>query len=179
MTPADYQKARLYLMRRDPVLGAAVKRIGACGPACRPRTDHLTALSAPSSVSSCRPKRPRRSSAGSRHSSDGQIRMQPRSTVARRPVAGVGSERAEGRLPARSVFAHRRPAAAARRARGVGRRAGDRTADRGEGIRPVDGRDVLISGCTGPTFCRSAIWESSRPSSAFYKFASVPIRSAF
>jgi DNA-3-methyladenine glycosylase II len=44
MTPADYQKARLLLMRRDPVLGAAVKRIGPCGLAARQRKDHLTAL---------------------------------------------------------------------------------------------------------------------------------------
>jgi DNA-3-methyladenine glycosylase II len=44
MTPADYQKARLFLMRRDPVLGAAVKRIGPCGLADRQRKDHLTAL---------------------------------------------------------------------------------------------------------------------------------------
>jgi DNA-3-methyladenine glycosylase II len=44
MTPAEYQKARVYLMRRDPVLGAAIKRIGACGLAGRQRKDHLTAL---------------------------------------------------------------------------------------------------------------------------------------
>ena len=44
MTPADYQKARLLLMRRDPVLGAVVKRIGPCGLAARQRKDHLTAL---------------------------------------------------------------------------------------------------------------------------------------
>jgi len=31
-------------MRRDPVLGAAVKRIGPCGMAARQRNDHLTAL---------------------------------------------------------------------------------------------------------------------------------------
>jgi DNA-3-methyladenine glycosylase II len=31
-------------MRRDPILGAAVKRIGACGMAARQRNDHLTAL---------------------------------------------------------------------------------------------------------------------------------------
>jgi len=31
-------------MRRDPVLGAAVKRIGPCGLAGRQRNDHLTAL---------------------------------------------------------------------------------------------------------------------------------------
>ena len=31
-------------MRRDPILGAAIKRIGPCGMAARQRTDHLTAL---------------------------------------------------------------------------------------------------------------------------------------
>src|SRR5207247_6683825 len=31
-------------MRRDPVLGAAIRRIGACGLAARQRADHLTAL---------------------------------------------------------------------------------------------------------------------------------------
>jgi len=31
-------------MRRDPVLGAVIKRIGACGMAERQRKDHLTAL---------------------------------------------------------------------------------------------------------------------------------------
>src|SRR5215467_10696747 len=44
MTPADYQRARLLLMRRDPVLGAAIKQIGPCGMADRQRKDHLTAL---------------------------------------------------------------------------------------------------------------------------------------
>ena len=31
-------------MRRDPILGAAIKRIGPCGMAARQRSDHLTAL---------------------------------------------------------------------------------------------------------------------------------------
>ena len=31
-------------MRRDPVLGAAIKQIGPCGMAERQRKDHLTAL---------------------------------------------------------------------------------------------------------------------------------------
>jgi DNA-3-methyladenine glycosylase II len=31
-------------MRRDPILGAAIKRIGACGMAGRQRKDHLSAL---------------------------------------------------------------------------------------------------------------------------------------
>jgi DNA-3-methyladenine glycosylase II len=44
VTPADYARARRLLMRRDPILGAAIKRIGACGMAARQRTDHLTAL---------------------------------------------------------------------------------------------------------------------------------------
>lgn len=44
MTPEDYARARRLLMRRDPVLGAAVKRIGPCGLASRQRTDHLSAL---------------------------------------------------------------------------------------------------------------------------------------
>ena len=44
MTPADYARARRLLMRRDPVLGGAIKQIGACGMASRQRADHLTAL---------------------------------------------------------------------------------------------------------------------------------------
>ena len=44
MTPAEYEKARRLLMRRDPILGAAIKQIGACGMADRQRKDHLTAL---------------------------------------------------------------------------------------------------------------------------------------
>ena len=44
MTSAEYQRARRLLMRRDPVLGAAIKRIGPCGLAERQRRDHLTAL---------------------------------------------------------------------------------------------------------------------------------------
>ena len=38
------QKARRHLMRRDPILGAAIKTIGACGMADRQRKDHLSAL---------------------------------------------------------------------------------------------------------------------------------------
>jgi len=44
MTEADYQKARRLLMRRDPILGGAIKRIGPCRMAERQRKDHLTAL---------------------------------------------------------------------------------------------------------------------------------------
>src|SRR3981081_3322465 len=44
MTTADYQKARRLLMRRDRILGAAIKKIGACGMADRQRKDHLSAL---------------------------------------------------------------------------------------------------------------------------------------
>ena len=44
MTPAEYDKARRLLMRRDPVLREAIKRIGPCLMADRQRKDHLTAL---------------------------------------------------------------------------------------------------------------------------------------
>src|SRR6266566_8372844 len=44
LTPEGYDRARRLLMRRDPVLGAAIKRIGPCGMAERQRKDHLSAL---------------------------------------------------------------------------------------------------------------------------------------
>jgi DNA-3-methyladenine glycosylase II len=44
MTTAEYDKARRLLMRRDPVLATAIKRIGPCRMADRQRSDHLTAL---------------------------------------------------------------------------------------------------------------------------------------
>ena len=44
LTPEGYARARRVLMRRDPVLGAAIKRIGVCGMAERQRTDHLSTL---------------------------------------------------------------------------------------------------------------------------------------
>jgi DNA-3-methyladenine glycosylase II len=44
VTPAEYEKARRLLMRRDPVLREAIKRIGPCLMAERQRPDHLTAL---------------------------------------------------------------------------------------------------------------------------------------
>jgi len=44
MTPDDYARARRLLMRRDPVLGSAIKQIGPCRMAERQRKDHLTAL---------------------------------------------------------------------------------------------------------------------------------------
>ena len=44
LTPEGYERARRLLMRRDPVLGAAIKRIGPCGMADRQRKDHLSAL---------------------------------------------------------------------------------------------------------------------------------------
>ena len=44
MTPEDYDHARRLLMRRDPILGRAIKHIGPCGLAARQRSDHLTAL---------------------------------------------------------------------------------------------------------------------------------------
>jgi len=44
MTDADYQRARRLLMRRDPILATAIKRIGPCRMAERQRKDHLSAL---------------------------------------------------------------------------------------------------------------------------------------
>jgi DNA-3-methyladenine glycosylase II len=44
MTESDYQRARRLLMRRDPVLATAIKRIGPCRMAERQRKDHLSAL---------------------------------------------------------------------------------------------------------------------------------------
>jgi DNA-3-methyladenine glycosylase II len=44
LTAEGYARARRLLMRRDPVLGAAIKRIGACRMAERQRSDHLSAL---------------------------------------------------------------------------------------------------------------------------------------
>jgi DNA-3-methyladenine glycosylase II len=44
LTPEGYAKARRVLMRRDPVLAAAITRIGACEMATRQRKDHLSAL---------------------------------------------------------------------------------------------------------------------------------------
>lgn len=44
LSPDDYARARRLLMRRDPVLGKAIKAIGPCLLADRQRRDHLTAL---------------------------------------------------------------------------------------------------------------------------------------
>jgi DNA-3-methyladenine glycosylase II len=44
LTPDGYEKARRALMRRDPILAGAIKKIGACGMADRQRKDHLSAL---------------------------------------------------------------------------------------------------------------------------------------
>jgi DNA-3-methyladenine glycosylase II len=44
MTADDYARARRLLMRRDPILSATIKRIGACGMATRQHSHHLTSL---------------------------------------------------------------------------------------------------------------------------------------
>jgi DNA-3-methyladenine glycosylase II len=44
LTPEGYEAARRLLMRRDPILAAAIKRIGPCRMADRQRKDHLSAL---------------------------------------------------------------------------------------------------------------------------------------
>jgi DNA-3-methyladenine glycosylase II len=42
--PEDYRRARRLLMRRDPILGAVIRRVGECGLAEGQRKDHLSAL---------------------------------------------------------------------------------------------------------------------------------------
>ena len=44
LSSAEYERARRILMRRDPVLGSAIKAIGPCLMAERQRKDHLSAL---------------------------------------------------------------------------------------------------------------------------------------
>jgi DNA-3-methyladenine glycosylase II len=44
LSSEGYATARRFLMRKDPVLGAVIKSIGACGMADRQRKDHLSAL---------------------------------------------------------------------------------------------------------------------------------------
>lgn len=44
LTSEGYERARRTLMRRDPILAAAIKAIGPCGMADRQRKDHLSAL---------------------------------------------------------------------------------------------------------------------------------------
>src|SRR5262249_16050245 len=44
LTPEGYVKARRVLMRRDPILALAIKKIGPCGKGDRQRKDHLAAL---------------------------------------------------------------------------------------------------------------------------------------
>jgi DNA-3-methyladenine glycosylase II len=44
LTPAGYARARRVLMKRDPILGAAIRQIGPCLMADRQRADHLSAL---------------------------------------------------------------------------------------------------------------------------------------
>jgi DNA-3-methyladenine glycosylase II len=44
VTPADYQRARRALLRRDPVLAALIRRHGPCGLAAAQRADHFSAL---------------------------------------------------------------------------------------------------------------------------------------
>jgi DNA-3-methyladenine glycosylase II len=44
VTPADYQRARRILLRRDPVLASLIRRHGPCGLAAAQRADHFSAL---------------------------------------------------------------------------------------------------------------------------------------
>jgi DNA-3-methyladenine glycosylase II len=44
MTDSDYERARRLLARRDPVLGALIRRVGRCGMGEAQRTDHFAAI---------------------------------------------------------------------------------------------------------------------------------------
>jgi DNA-3-methyladenine glycosylase II len=44
VTPDDYARARRLLLRRDPVIGALIRKHGSCGLAAAQRTDHFSAL---------------------------------------------------------------------------------------------------------------------------------------
>jgi DNA-3-methyladenine glycosylase II len=44
VTPADYDRARRVLLRRDPTLAALIRRHGPCGLAAAQRADHFSAL---------------------------------------------------------------------------------------------------------------------------------------
>jgi DNA-3-methyladenine glycosylase II len=44
VTPADYQRARRILLRRDPILASLIRRHGPCGLAAAQRADHFSAL---------------------------------------------------------------------------------------------------------------------------------------
>lgn len=44
MTPDDYARARRVLLRRDPILGALIRRHGPCGLAAAQRADHFSAI---------------------------------------------------------------------------------------------------------------------------------------
>ena len=97
-------------MRRDPVLGAAIKTIGACGMADRQRKDHLSALVG--AIVSQQLSTKAAATIFGRFLAlfpDGQIPDAAAIAAQTDDGAAIGRlERTEGRLPARSVGAHRR-----------------------------------------------------------------------
>ncbi len=144
LTADGYARARRHLMRRDPILGAAIKRIGACGMADRQRNDHLTALIG-AIVSQQLSTKAAATIFGrfvALFPENSNHRRRRNRGAERYGAARRRSERPEGRLPARSVGAHRRRTAQPRRTRVAARRSGDRASDRGERFRALDGRDV-------------------------------------
>jgi 3-methyladenine DNA glycosylase/8-oxoguanine DNA glycosylase len=44
VTPADYDRARRLLLRKDPILAALIRKHGPCGLAAAQRSDHFAAL---------------------------------------------------------------------------------------------------------------------------------------
>mgnify|MGYP003693773825 CR=1 FL=1 len=169
-------------MRRDPILGAAIKTIGACGMADRQRD---------------------RSSerAGRRHRQPAAVDEGGRDDL--RPLRRAVSRRSHSRMPQRSP-AHSdavlrsvglsgqkvgylrdlsaridgRPAEARRARRSAGR-SGDRAAGRGEGLRALDRGDVPDVPAASPRrACRAATSASSWRFSGCIVCASARMRSA-
>jgi len=108
MTSDDYDRARRLLIRRDPVLGAAIKRIGPCGMAARQRADHLTASWGPRQPATVDESGCQRSSDASRPVSCRRTDQRHRDRFAladeRAQIRRV--ERSEGGLPPRSLWTH-------------------------------------------------------------------------
>ena len=122
LTPEDYQRARRHLMRRDPRLASAIKRIGPCGLADRQRRDHLTVLIG-AIVSQQLSTKAAATIFGRFVALFPEGAITNAAAVERLTDAQLArrrAERTEGRLSARPLCADRRRAAGSRRARDAG-----------------------------------------------------------
>ena len=97
LTPADYERARRLLMRRDPVLGAAIKTSARAGWPSGSARIISPPSSARSSASSCPRRRRRRSSAASSRSFPTARSRPGHPRARRRGAARRRLQRTEGR----------------------------------------------------------------------------------